>query len=179
MFYYQLLLTFSFIFYLSLFSFFFFHILSVHFLYVEIGEYYAKNNPFQKSGPKGAVVKIALAKSDDLYMRVDMPGVPNDKMFYFGDPYNFVFFGGSASKEWEYDQERKYRGFFGRPCRCCQVTQLQANLINGVLRMRSSKVMIDHFKNYISSPFTFYKFMFKFTSNMLVIDILVLYYLFV
>ncbi|KAK7816828.1 putative 57 kda heat shock protein [Quercus suber] len=71
-------------------------------------EYYAKNNPFQKSGPrttqKGAVVKIALAKSDDLYMRVDMPGVSKNKMFYFGDPYNFVYFEGSAPKEWEYDR---------------------------------------------------------------------------
>ena len=135
LFYYQLLNV--------LFHFYFFlFFLFVHFLCVETVEYYAKNKPFQKSGRKGAVVKIALAKSDDLYMRVDMPGVPKNKMFYFGDPYNFVYFGGSAPKEWEYDQERKYRGFFGRPCRCCQVTQLQANLINGVLRMRSSKVMI-------------------------------------
>ena len=77
--FYPLHLTFSFIFYL-----FFFPILSVHFLYVETSEYYTKNNSFQKNGPKGTVVKIALAKSDDLHMWVDMLGVPKDKMFYFG-----------------------------------------------------------------------------------------------
>ncbi|KAK9984669.1 hypothetical protein SO802_034194 [Lithocarpus litseifolius] len=69
------------------------------------GGLYARNNPFQKSGPKGAVIQIALAKNDDLYMRVDMPGVPKDKMFCFGYPYNNVYFGGLAPKEWEYKDE--------------------------------------------------------------------------
>ena len=71
-----------------------------------------------------------------------MPGVPKDKMLCFGNPNNNVYFGGLAPKEWEYDQDREYNGVYGLRCGCCQITKLGANLSNGVLRMRMSKVMI-------------------------------------
>ncbi|KAK9984673.1 hypothetical protein SO802_034198 [Lithocarpus litseifolius] len=74
-------------------------------------ELYGKNNPFQRSGPKGAVERIAL-KNDKLYMRVDMPGVP-------------------APKEWEHDdQVREFGGLYGLRCGCCKVAKLHGNITN-------------------------------------------------
>ena len=111
------------------------------------GGLYAKNNPFQRSGPTDAMERIALA-NDDLYMRVDLPGVPKEKSFYFLDSNNNnVFFGGLAPKQYqkEYDQEREYGGFHGLRCGCCKVTKLHATFTNGVLRMILSKVVtINH-----------------------------------
>ena len=91
--------------------------------------------------------RIALA-NDDLYMRVDLPGVPKEKSFYFLDSNNNnVFFGGLAPKQYqkEYDQEREYGGFHGLRCGCCKVTKLHATFTNVVLRMILSKVVtINH-----------------------------------
>nr|POF09887.1 heat shock 22 kda protein, mitochondrial [Quercus suber] len=61
------------------------------------GEFYAKNNLFQRSGPVGATERIAMAKNDKvIYVRVDMPGVPKECLYLTTFPDNVVFCGGLA-----------------------------------------------------------------------------------
>ena len=117
----------------------------------QAGELYGKNNPFQRSGPKGAVERIAL-KNDKLYMRVDMPGVPKQNMSCYLDHFNNVIFTGLAPKEWEHgDQVREYGGLYGLRCGCCEVAKLHGNITNGVLRMKMSKVYFFFLNSCLSS----------------------------
>ncbi|KAK9984670.1 hypothetical protein SO802_034195 [Lithocarpus litseifolius] len=77
------------------------------------GELYAKNNAFQRSGPVGAVERIAMAKNDKIYLRVDMPGVPKECLYFTLNPDNIVICGGLAPIECEGDHGRFYGVSYG------------------------------------------------------------------
>ena len=132
------------LFYLQLFNILFhlFFCFSIFFC-VETGEFYAKNNPFQRSGPVGATERIAMAKNDKvIYVRVDMPGVPKECLYLTTFPDNVVFCGGLAPMVCEGDRGRLYGASYG--LRSYKLRKPQVNISNGVatVKMKVSKVII-------------------------------------
>ncbi|KAK7835755.1 hypothetical protein CFP56_023203 [Quercus suber] len=104
------------------------------------GEFYAKNNPFQRSGPVGATERIAMAKNDKvIYVRVDMPGVPKECLYLTTFPDNVVFCGGLAPMVCEGDRGRLYGASYG--LRSYKLRKPQINISNGVatVKMKVSK----------------------------------------
>lgn len=110
---------------------------------VKTGEFYAKNNPFQRSGPVGATERVAMAKNDKvIYVRVDMPGVPKECLYLTTFPDNVVFCGGLAPIVCEGDRGRLYGASYG--LRSYKLRKPQVNISNGVatVKMKVSKVII-------------------------------------
>ncbi|EOY24361.1 Heat shock protein HSP20/alpha crystallin family, putative isoform 1 [Theobroma cacao] len=103
--------------------------------------YYAKNNQFQNSGPKG-FIEFKVLENQDLYVRVDLPGVASNGVSCFTDPQKkVVFFSGEAPKDSEHEQgSRTYFGITGLICNCCEISRVNATMKDGVLRMVLSKV---------------------------------------
>ena len=130
---------------------------------VKTGEFYAKNNPFQRSGPVGATERIAMAKNDKvIYVRVDMPGVPKECLYLTTFPDNVVFCGGLAPVVCEGDRGRLYGASYG--LRSHKLRKPQVNISNGVatVKMKVSKVIIIFKLNkeicVLGSPFFFFFF---------------------
>ncbi|XP_050264136.1 uncharacterized protein LOC126708389 [Quercus robur] len=104
------------------------------------GEFYAKNNPFQRSGPVGATERIAMAKNDKVtYVRVDMPGVPKECQYLTTFPDNVVFCGGLAPMVCKGGRGRLYGASYG--LRSYKLRKPQVNISNGVatVKMKVSK----------------------------------------
>ncbi|CAF1995296.1 unnamed protein product [Brassica napus] len=112
------------------------------------GLLHATNHPYQRYGPKG-FMEIKVLPNDDLYVRVDLPGVPDDAIRYRVDAVRqkVVFFSGEETLG-DGDKAgdvREYSGTAGLGCDCCVITGVDAKMKDGVLRMILSRVKVkDH-----------------------------------
>ncbi|VVB08280.1 unnamed protein product [Arabis nemorensis] len=89
---------------------------------------YATNNQFQKAGPKG-FIQVKVLENDQLYVRVDLPGVPDDAVRHRVDSVRqkVVFFSGEAVDDGNRkDPVREYSGSAGLSCDCCEITNVDA-----------------------------------------------------
>ncbi|KAL1214024.1 putative 57 kDa heat shock protein [Cardamine amara subsp. amara] len=104
---------------------------------------YATNNQFQKAGPKG-FIQVKVLENDNLYVRVDLPGVPDDAVRYRVDGVRqkIVFFSGESPMEKDGGM-REYSGTAGLGCDCCVITNVDAKMKDGVLRMIVSRVKVN------------------------------------
>ncbi|KAG2274690.1 hypothetical protein Bca4012_045347 [Brassica carinata] len=112
------------------------------------GRLHATNNPYQRYGPKG-FMEIKVLNNDNLYVRVDLPGVPDDAIRYRVDAVRqkVVFFSGEETHRDGYKAEdvREYSGTAGLGCDCCEITGVDAKMKDGVLRMILARVKVkDH-----------------------------------
>ncbi|CAN7026784.1 uncharacterized protein LOC103827634 [Brassica rapa] len=109
--------------------------------------FYATNNQFQKRGPKG-FIQVKVLDDDKLYVRVDLPGVPDDAVHHRVDAVRqkVVFFSAVAFNDgYEKQGVREYSGTAGLGCDCCEITGVDAKMKDGVLRMILSRVKVkDH-----------------------------------
>ncbi|XP_023634868.1 putative 57 kDa heat shock protein [Capsella rubella] len=116
--------------------------------------FYAINNPFLVSGPKGFIEFMPL-ENDDMYMRFDLPGVPNNGVnVYLDKPNRAVCILGDAPKEHKYDATlRSYDGTTLRPklsiqginskivCKCIDFySGFTSHVADGVLRLVLTKI---------------------------------------
>ena len=107
---------------------------------------YATNNQFQKAGPKG-FIHVKVLENDSLYVRVDLPGVPDDGVRHRVDGVRkkLVFFSGETPVGNRREGDREYSGSAGLGCDCCEITGVDAKMKDGVLRMIVSRVKVkDH-----------------------------------
>ncbi|XP_056844720.1 putative 57 kDa heat shock protein [Raphanus sativus] len=112
------------------------------------GRLHATNSPYQRYGPKG-FMEIKVLGNDSLYVRVDLPGVPDDAIRYRVDAVRqkLVFFSGEETLRDGVKAEdvREYSGSAGLGCDCCEITGVDAKMKDGVLRMIVSRVKVkDH-----------------------------------
>ncbi|CAH8327471.1 unnamed protein product [Eruca vesicaria subsp. sativa] len=111
------------------------------------GRIHATNNMFQRYGPKG-FMEIQILPNDNLYVRVDLPGVPDDAVRHRVDSVRqkVIFFSGETlSDEDDKKNVREYTGTSGLGCDCCEITGVDAKMKDGVLRMIVSRVKVkDH-----------------------------------
>ncbi|CAH2046022.1 unnamed protein product [Thlaspi arvense] len=111
--------------------------------------FYATNKQFQKSGPKG-FIEVKVLENDKLYIRVDLPGVPDDAVRHRVDAVRqkVVFFSAETFNDgYEKEGVREYSGTAGLGCDCCEITGVDAKMKDGVLRMIVSRVKVkDHDK---------------------------------
>ncbi|KAF2532431.1 hypothetical protein F2Q70_00031521 [Brassica cretica] len=95
------------------------------------GRLHATNNQFQRYGPKG-FMEIKVLHNDNLYVRVDLPGVPDDAIRYRVDAVRqkVVFFSGeeTTSAGDKVDDVREYSGTAGLGCDCCEITGVEAKM---------------------------------------------------
>lgn len=113
-------------------------------LYTETEGLYATNNQFQKAGPKG-FIEVKVLENDKLYVRVDLPGVPDDAIRHRVDGVRkkIVFFSGETLHDGnKKDGVREYSGTAGLGCDCCEITGVDAKMKDGVLRMIVSRVKV-------------------------------------
>ncbi|CAA7044361.1 unnamed protein product [Microthlaspi erraticum] len=106
---------------------------------------FATNNQFQKSGPKG-FIEVKVLENNDIYVRVDSPGVPDDAIRYRVDGVRqkVVFFSGETLND---GGVREYSGTTGLGCDCCEITGVDAKMKDGVLRMVVSRVKVKDHEN--------------------------------
>ncbi|KAL1214021.1 putative 57 kDa heat shock protein [Cardamine amara subsp. amara] len=112
---------------------------------VQEGVFHATNNQFQKAGLKG-FIQVKVLENDNLYVRVDLPGVPDDAVRYRVDGVRqkVVFFSGETLGDVnEKDGVREYSGTAGLACNCCEITNVDAKMKDGVLRMILSRVKVN------------------------------------
>ncbi|CDY41336.1 BnaA01g31830D [Brassica napus] len=115
------------------------------------GRLHATNNPYQRYGPKG-FIETKILPNDDLYVRVDLPGVPDDAIRLRVDAVRqkVVFFSGEevlGAGDNAHDV-REYSGTAGLGCDCCEITGVDAKMKDGVLRMILTRVKVkDHHDN--------------------------------
>ncbi|KAG2261730.1 hypothetical protein Bca52824_068809 [Brassica carinata] len=112
------------------------------------GVLHATNNPYQRYGPKG-FMETKVLPNDSLYVRVDLPGVPDDAIRYRVDAVRqkLVFFSGEETLRdgIKVEHVREYSGSAGLGCDCCEITGVDAKMKDGVLRMIVSRVKVkDH-----------------------------------
>ncbi|CAH8388796.1 unnamed protein product [Eruca vesicaria subsp. sativa] len=109
--------------------------------------FYATNNQFQKRGPKG-FIEVKVLENDKLYVRVDLPGVPDDGVHHRVDAVRqkvVLFSAVTFNDGYEKQGVREYSGSAGLGCDCCEITSVDAKMKNGVLRMIVSRVKVkDH-----------------------------------
>ncbi|CAN6848537.1 unnamed protein product, partial [Brassica oleracea] len=109
------------------------------------GRIHATNNEYQRYGPKG-FMEIKILENDNLYVRVDLPGVPDDGVRHRVDSVRqkVVFFSGEETLS-DKKNAREYAGTAGLGCDCCEITGVDAKMKDGVLRMIVSRVKVkDH-----------------------------------
>ncbi|KAF8082943.1 hypothetical protein N665_0799s0003 [Sinapis alba] len=105
--------------------------------------FYAINNQFLANGPKG-FQELKTLESDDMFIRMDFPGVPEDGMKVEVDPTKkAVTVFALASKEHKHDSSpRNYVYTTGLVCKCCEISAVAAHMSDGVLRLLLSKTLI-------------------------------------
>ncbi|XP_010438424.1 PREDICTED: uncharacterized protein LOC104722020 [Camelina sativa] len=106
--------------------------------------FYATNNQFQKAGPKG-FIEVKVLENDKLYVRVDLPGVPDDAIRVRVDSVRqkVVFFSGETVIN-KKEGVREYSGTAGLGCDCCEITGVDhVKMKDGVLRMILSRVKVN------------------------------------
>ncbi|KAG2302157.1 hypothetical protein Bca52824_030808 [Brassica carinata] len=89
-------------------------------------------------------MEIKILQNDNLYVRVDLPSVPDNGVRHRVDAVRqkVVFFSGEAlSDDGDEDKKdaREYAGTVGLGCDCCEITGVDAKMKDGVLRMTRSK----------------------------------------
>ncbi|CAF1919482.1 unnamed protein product [Brassica napus] len=96
-------------------------------------------------------MEIKILENDNLYVRADLPGVPDDGVRHRVDSVRqkVVFFSGEETLGGDGDKVdddvREYSGTAGLGCDCCEITGVDAKMKDGVLRMIVSRVKIkDH-----------------------------------
>uniref|UniRef100_M4DZY2 SHSP domain-containing protein n=1 Tax=Brassica campestris TaxID=3711 RepID=M4DZY2_BRACM len=94
-------------------------------------------------------MEIKILQNDNLYIRVDLPGVPDDGVRHRVDSVRqkVVFFSGEETLSDGDDKKnaREYAGTAGLGCDCCEITGVDAKMKDGVLRMIVSRVKVkDH-----------------------------------
>ncbi|KAJ4879698.1 Heat shock protein HSP20/alpha crystallin family [Raphanus sativus] len=112
------------------------------------GRLHATNHPYQRYGPKG-FMEIKVLRNDSLYVRVDLPGVPDDAVRHRVDAVRqkLVFFSGEETLRdgLKAEDVREYSGSAGLGCDCCEITGVDSKMKDGVLRMIVSRVKVkDH-----------------------------------
>ncbi|CAH2078869.1 unnamed protein product [Thlaspi arvense] len=105
--------------------------------------FYAANNPYQVNGPKG-FTEFRLMKNDDLFVRLDFPGVAEESVTIGLEPSKkAVYVFGVAPKELRFDySHRKYGAVTGLVCDCCEISNIQCFVGDGVVRLILSKKKI-------------------------------------
>ncbi|KAL0684983.1 hypothetical protein Bca4012_051831 [Brassica carinata] len=90
----------------------------------------------QRYGPKG-FMEIKILENDNLYVRVDLPGVPDDGVRHRVDSVRqkVVFFSGEETLGGDGDKKnaREYSGTAGLGCDCCEITGVDARMKDGSL----------------------------------------------
>lgn len=110
--------------------------------------FYARNNPYQVNGPKGFTEFKLMEENEDLYARFDFPGVTKESLRILVEPLKkAVFVFGDAPKEFRHDSShRKYGAVTGLVCDCCEISNIQCFVGDGVVRLILSKKKINlHF----------------------------------
>ncbi|KAH0935105.1 hypothetical protein HID58_012222 [Brassica napus] len=102
--------------------------------------FYAVNNPFLVSGPKG-FTEFKMLENEDMFIRIDFPGVPQDAIKVRIDPTKkAVSITADAPKEHKHDSApRNYGSATGLVCKCCEISGLVSHMSDGVLRLHLSK----------------------------------------
>ncbi|XP_013598638.1 putative 57 kDa heat shock protein [Brassica napus] len=102
--------------------------------------FYAVNNPFLVSGPKG-FTEFKMLENEDMFIRIDFPGVPQDSIKVRIDPTKkAVSITADAPKEHKHDSSpRNYGSATGLVCKCCEISGLVSHMSDGVLRLHLSK----------------------------------------
>ncbi|CAN7118674.1 unnamed protein product [Brassica rapa subsp. narinosa] len=114
--------------------------------------FYARNNPYQVNGPKGFTEFKLMEENEDLYARFDFPGVTKESLRILVEPLKkAVFVFGDAPKEFRHDSShRKYGTVTGLVCDCCEISNIQCFVGDGVVRLILSKKKIN-----LHVPFSF------------------------
>ncbi|KFK26527.1 hypothetical protein AALP_AA8G260700 [Arabis alpina] len=109
------------------------------------GFYYATNNPYQLNGPRGFTEFRYLEETTDMFVRLDFPGIVKDSVKLLLDPSKkAVIVIGDAPKEHVHDSSgRKYGAATGLVCDCCEISDVQCFVGDGVVRLILSKKEID------------------------------------
>ncbi|KAJ0233000.1 HSP20-like chaperone [Hirschfeldia incana] len=108
--------------------------------------FYATNNPYQVNGPKGFTeFKLMDENDEDLYARLDFPGVTKESVRILVEPMKkAVFVFGDAPKEFSQDfSHRKYGAATGLICDCCEISNIRCYVGDGVVRLVLSKKKIN------------------------------------
>ncbi|XP_010542203.1 PREDICTED: putative 57 kDa heat shock protein [Tarenaya hassleriana] len=106
--------------------------------------YYATNNQFQMSGPKG-FTEFKIMENDDLFVRIDLPGVPrNGVSVKLDGSKKTLAIEALAPKEHKHDlSPRRYSTSTGLVCDCCFISRFCFDMLDGVLRLLLSKTKIN------------------------------------
>ncbi|ESQ55788.1 hypothetical protein EUTSA_v10026831mg [Eutrema salsugineum] len=104
--------------------------------------FYAINNQFLANGPKG-FQEFKMLENQDMYIRIDLPGVPEDGVRVTVDPTKkAVSVLADAPKEHKYDSSpRNYGLCTGLTCKCCEISGVHAHMSDGVVRLLLSKTL--------------------------------------
>ncbi|CAH8392915.1 unnamed protein product [Eruca vesicaria subsp. sativa] len=107
--------------------------------------FYATNNPYQVNGPKGFTEFKLMEENEDLFARLDFPGVTKESVRILVEPLKkAVFVFGDAPKEFRHDSShRKYGTVTGLVCDCCEISNIQCYVGDGVVRLVLSKKKIN------------------------------------
>ncbi|OAO99317.1 hypothetical protein AXX17_AT4G19480 [Arabidopsis thaliana] len=107
--------------------------------------YYATNNPYQVNGPKGFTEFKYLEETHDLFVRLDFPGIQKESVIILLEPSKkAVIVTGEAPKESKHDSShRKYGIATGLICDCCEISNIQCFVGDGVVRLILSKQKIN------------------------------------
>ncbi|XP_019088049.1 PREDICTED: putative 57 kDa heat shock protein [Camelina sativa] len=107
--------------------------------------FYATNNPYQVSGPKGFTEFKYMEETHDLYVRLDFPGITKESVLILLEPSRkAVVVIGNTPKESKHDSShRKYGTATGLICDCCVISNIQCFVGDGVVRLILSKKEIN------------------------------------
>lgn len=107
--------------------------------------YYAMNNPYQVNGPKGFSEFKYMEETHDLYVKLDFPGIIKESVLILLEPTKkAVIVIGDAPKENKHDSShRKYGTATGLICDCCEISNIQCFVGDGVVRLILSKKKIN------------------------------------
>lgn len=108
------------------------------------GYYYATNNPYQLNGPKGFTEFRYMEETTDMFVRLDFPGIIKGSVKILIEPSKkAVIVIGDAPKEHRHDSSgRKYGAATGLVCDCCEISNVQCFVGEGVVRLILSKKKI-------------------------------------
>ncbi|CAG7883696.1 unnamed protein product [Brassica rapa] len=102
-------------------------------------------NPFLLNGPKGFDEFTPLAENDDTFVRLDLPGVPEECVRVgLSRSKKAVIVYGEAPKVHNHDSSsRKYLTIIKTICTCCDFVGFTYQMSDGVLRLVLSKTCTD------------------------------------
>lgn len=124
-------------------------------------------NPFLLNGPKGFDEFTPLAENDDTFVRLDLPGVPEECVRVgLSRSKKAVIVYGEAPKVHNHDSSsRKYLTIIKTICTCCDFVGFTFQMSDGVLRLVLSKTCTDPSSCICTSTFPFLFLLFYFFFN--------------